>query len=296
MLRMAWLPAGLAVQLGLLVLAARSPEATWSGLLLAGSTVLTLLLLQQIFRHKRAMLDTPTSRIGSAAQGYVEITGQAVRAQTEPLRSKLTGLPCVWFRYKVERKHGDRWERIDSGASDHRLRLRDKSGDCLVDPQGADVIPRRRDRWTKGDHRFTEELLLEGEQLYALGELRAEGGAAQAPAHRSLLSELLTRWKRDQPALLTRFDLDGNGHLDDREWALVRSAAHREATAQGNVLRARQPHAVMGAGTLGRPFILSNFPPEQLARRWVWWFRVQAGVLMVHGVAWTFWLRGIGVS
>jgi len=134
------------------------------------------------------------------------------------------------------------------------------------------------------------------DRISALESAIAEGGAAQAPAHRSLLSELLTRWKRDQPALLTRFDLGGNGHLDDREWALVRSAAHREATAQGNVLRASQPHAVMGAGTLGRPFILSNFPPEQLARRWVWWFRVQAGVLMVHGVAWTFWLRGIGVS
>lgn len=296
MLRMAWLPAGSAVQLGLLVLAGRSPEATSSGSLLAASTLLTLLLLQQIFRRKRAMLDTPTSRIGSAAQGYVEITGQAVRAQTTPLRSKLTGLPCVWFRYSVERKRGDRWELVDSGVSGHRLRLQDESGDCTVDPHGADIIPRRRDRWRKGDYRFTEELLLEGEQLYALGELRAEGGAGQAPAHTSLLSALLTRWKKDQPALLARFDLDGSGHLDDREWTLVRSAAHREATTQGNVLRASQSRPVMGACTLGRPFILSNFPPEQLAQRWVWWFRVQAGVLIVHGIAWTFWLRGIGVT
>lgn len=293
---MAWLPAGLAAQLTLLALAAQCREVTWSGALLAASTLLTLLLLHHIFRHKRAILDTPTSRIASAALGYVELMGQAVRAQAQPLRSKLTGLPCVWFRYSVEQRRDNRWARIDSGASTDRLLLRDDSGDCLIEPRGADVVPRRKDRWSKDDYRFSEELLLEGDRLYALGDLGTEGGAADAPAHASVLHDLLTRWKRDQPALLARFDLDDSGHLDDREWTLARRAAQREAAAQGDALRAGKPRAVLRAGTHGRPFIVSNFPPEQLARRWVLWFRTQAVVLTVHGVAWTFWLRDVGVS
>jgi len=52
----------------------------------------------------RAMGDTPTSRIASAAQGYVELRGLGKAMGGTPLLSPLTHLPCLWYRYKTERR------------------------------------------------------------------------------------------------------------------------------------------------------------------------------------------------
>jgi hypothetical protein len=52
-----------------------------------------------------------------------------------------------------------------------------------------------------------------------LALIRDEGGPV----------EILREWKRDHATLLRRFDRDGSGHLDEREWELARRTAHHQA-------------------------------------------------------------------
>lgn len=52
-------------------------------------------------RRARAILDTPTSRIGSAAQGIVELVGKGRPLPGAPLLSPMTHLPCLWYRYSL---------------------------------------------------------------------------------------------------------------------------------------------------------------------------------------------------
>src|SRR5690606_16652826 len=101
-----------------------------------------LALMARQLRRARLIEDTPTSRIRSAPQGYVELTGFAreVAAADTPLRGPLTGKPCVWFRYRIERyQRGKRsgWHPVESGASAQWFELDDGSGRCWIDPAGA---------------------------------------------------------------------------------------------------------------------------------------------------------------
>ena len=60
----------------------------------------------QNLRRYQAIADTPTSKIRSASQGYVELSGTIEKADSpdiQPLSGPLTGLPCVWYRYSIER-------------------------------------------------------------------------------------------------------------------------------------------------------------------------------------------------
>ncbi|MHB1054034.1 MAG: hypothetical protein ACYCZT_13365 [Thiobacillus sp.] len=47
----------------------------------------------------RTVADTPTSRIASAPQGYIEIVGRGKQPPGVSLVSPLTGLPCQWYRF-----------------------------------------------------------------------------------------------------------------------------------------------------------------------------------------------------
>ena len=81
----------------------------------------------------RAIRDTPTSKIASAAQGYVELTGYGRPFCEPPLLSKLSLLPCLWYRYKIERRDSENdWKMEDSGESSDSFILRDNSGECVV--------------------------------------------------------------------------------------------------------------------------------------------------------------------
>ena len=98
-----------------------------------------------------AIGSTPTSRIASAAQGYVELAGRALPHPGGALRSRFTLLPCVWYQYTIEQREQDgKWHRIESGRSDDSFLLDDGSGLCLIDPENAEVLPRRTEDSTKG--------------------------------------------------------------------------------------------------------------------------------------------------
>jgi len=148
---------------------------------IVGTALLTLLgFLGCLWQLRRARLheNTPTSRIRSAAQGYVELEGIAGTLPGPEIISPLTRTPCVWWSVTVERLHQDRDESyhrqsaytlsdnwgwaglfgemvlhkassriVRREQSDDLFVIRDQTGDCVVDIAGASVRPSVSRSW-----------------------------------------------------------------------------------------------------------------------------------------------------
>jgi len=253
----------------------------------------------QAWRKSRLIEDMPVSRVRSAAQGYAELSGEC-RSLANNVRGPLTRLPCAWWRYKIEERdrssRSRSWETIDSGISETPFLLDDGTGQCLIDPRGAEIAGQTSTVWY-GDspqpglripdgpgilgafehllfsrrYRYTEERLQHGDRLYAIGDFRARGGI-DAPDSDAELTALLRRWKQDQTNLLARFDTNHDGVLSGAEWDVARTAAREVVVAQ----RLAQPVAakvnVLAKPGDGRNFLLAAVARPTLARR----FRLQA--------------------
>jgi len=235
-------------------------------------------------RRSRAIADTPTSRIGSAHQGYVELVGKARPFGESPLIAPHSRTPCVWYRFRIEERRDNKWHPAGRGRSDDSFRLEDGSGTVVVDPERAEVISDHRRRWIEGDRRYTEWLLIVDARVYALGEFTTLGGAHAQLDHRSDVGGLLEDWKRDAPALRARFDLDGDGAIDLKEWGLARRAAGREVTRRHAEIRSQPGTHLLRAPRDGRLFVLSNLDPDLLIRRYRMWTTVQLGVAVSAGI------------
>lgn len=232
---------------------------------------ISLIAWTSTYRRARAIDDTPVSRIGSAAQGYAELLGQGQPLAGEPVTSPLRHLPCLWYRYLIERRRDNKWQRESSGESDVSFIVDDGTGECLVDPGGAEILPAQKETWVELDHRYTEWLLLRDERIYVLGQFETRRGSDLGIDRGEAVKALLAEWKKAPQDLLTRFDLDGNGELDMREWALARAQARREvermereASLASDIHTVRRPHD-------GRLYLISSLPPEKLSRRYRWW-------------------------
>jgi hypothetical protein len=243
----------------------------------------------------RHLLDTPTSKIRSAAQGYVELTGVLRDLPDVPsLQAPLTAKPCLWWRYRIEeyRASGKRssWRIVEQGSSESLLRLCDTTGDCLIDPRGAEVLPARRDRWT-GDrrhprglpirgvldwltgsrqYRYTEERLHADEPLYAIGDFRTEGGGRQGLDLHTAQGQVVREWKENYAGLLQRFDNNRDGQLDQAEWGRVRLAAGLEAERRHRLASTQRAQHRLVRPNEPLPFVLSSHGEEVLARRYRW--------------------------
>jgi len=222
-------------------------------------------------KRLRAIRGTPTSRVASAAQGYVELIGRGKPFAGTPLISKLRVLPCLWYRYKVEhRTSQDKWESLDSGESSDSFVLRDDSGECVVDPEYAEIITKHHDHWQDADYRYTEWKIINNDTLYIIGEFRTRSGAVEFDS-RAELNALLAEWKRDKPALHARFDLNNDGELDMNEWMLARQAAKREVAKMRREVHAQPDLHLIGQPRDGKLFLISNLTPEKLSRRYLFW-------------------------
>jgi hypothetical protein len=240
------------------------------------------------YRRLRQIADTPLSNIATAAQGYVEISGRAEAPAGTPLLSRLTSLPCVWFHYEVyEKSSDDKWSLQDSGISDDPFVVRDASGQCVVDPEGAEVVCSRKQTWTKGNLRYVEWLLLPREQIYALGDFATIGGADSELDLNADIGALLAEWKKNQPELLKRFDLNQDGTLDLKEWGLARRQALREVEAQHREIRMRDGTHVLRAPADGRLFLVSNYLPARLRLNYLMWAWAHA-VIFVGAIGGAF--------
>jgi len=259
-------------QLFLLAVGAKLESRAGWLVCIALTALLSLVAWVSTLRRRRAIADTPTSRVASAAQGYVELRGVGKQLDGVPLLSHLSGLPCLWYRYTVEeRNNDDKWQTIDSGESDASFILDDGSGQCVINVDGAEILTRHKESWTEGRYRKTEWKLLIDDAAYALGEFRTIGGGNLELELNRDVNELLSEWKRDQPTLLKRFDLNQDGSIDVQEWTLARQAAKREVSKLHHAARNASEVNTLCCPASGQLYLLSNFDPDQLARRYLWW-------------------------
>ncbi len=273
-----------------------APEFWMVALLLLALTGAAFYGVFRFFHRARLIEDIPTSKIRSAAQGYVELDGTAELMEGEPIVAPLTGTRCTWYSYKVEEKvehyssKGRRtsWKTIQSGVSDELFLIVDETGECVIDPEGAEVTPSKSDTWygnspawthglpgnrgnrffSTGRYRYTEKRIHVADSLYAIGMFRTVGGSQELPNTRDDVRNLLNVWKRDQAALLKHFDKNGDGHIDTQEWELVRATA-RKVVLKDQAERFHRPvHHIMSRPDSSRqPYLLSVLPQHQLVQR-----------------------------
>jgi hypothetical protein len=262
---------------------------------LAAAAVYSFWYAFKAWAKNRVIVDTPTSRVRSAAQGYVELSGQGLLPADAQNKGPLTGMPCTWWRYKVEERSSTgrsrSWSTVDSGTSEISFLLDDGTGQCLIDPRGAEVFPGATnvwygpEAWPQGripdgsgvfgwlvdtfvtdKYRYTEHRLQPREHVYAIGAFRSLGGVSvESPD--AAIADLLREWKQDQAALLARFDTNHDGTLSRVEWDQARAAA-RKQVLDGRAAEARPPSVNVLADPMdGRSFLLAASDGESLARR-----------------------------
>ncbi len=224
------------------------------------------------FKRARAIADIATSRIASAAQGYVELYGRASVDAENLITSPLSGMQCIWFRYWVySKENSDReWREISRGVSDRTFEINDGTGKSVVDPDGAEIIaPDRRVTYQNG-YKHVEDLLYAG-SIYVLGEFSTIGGASSVLSVKEDVSFLLAEWKKDPVNLKKRFDLNGDGEIDMQEWELARRQAIREVEKQHREIRSQTGVHIMRAPRDSRLFLISSLSPQKLRQRYILW-------------------------
>jgi hypothetical protein len=121
----------------------RSPSNDGIGIAIVGVCVGLYLFYRgfRLLQRKRLILNTPASKIRSAAMGRVEINGLAAGPYT--MLAPVTGVPCYYF-------HTTAWQWQQRGNKSERIKVADESlhvpfflddntGRVLVDPQGAEM-------------------------------------------------------------------------------------------------------------------------------------------------------------
>ena len=249
-------------------------------------------------RRYRLMEDTPTSKIQTAAQGFVELEGYVASTGPVSTLSPLRRLPCVWWSYRVESIEpafdvasvGGAWGMlagavlfllhmfevrrtsvtIEQGTSSEFFLIRDRTGFCLVDPQEAHVIGPRTKVWTIGSCRYEESVICVGDPIYALGLFRTHREHLDRSEGQEV-AELIGDWKKDQKRLTARFDMNRDGTIDSWEWEAARVAAQEEVRARRLQRGAGPEMHVLCRPADKRPFMLSLLRQQGLIAHH--WFR-----------------------
>ena len=263
----------------------------------------------EFFRRARVIEDTPTSRIRSAAQGYVELVGYGDTIEGPEIVAPLSKTPCTWYRYKVE-KLGDKHDQVvDSGVSEELFVLVGQTGRCVIDPDGAIVTPTVKRCWYGASYendsgsvmggmgrryRFTEERMHPGDSLYAIGFFRSVGGVHETFNTAQEVRELLAKWKKDQQKMLAMFDKNKDGVIDAHEWENIRKVANyfvRKRQAKRKVPPVT--HILSKPENTKQPYMLSTKPADQLIKKYkIYSLASFLGFLMIGSfTAWMFLVR-----
>jgi len=275
-------------------------------------------------RRARHIEDVPTARVRSAPQGYVELIGQARSMDGELIVAPLSKTECCWFEYRVERRGNKDWRTIESATSDGIFLLRDETGECVIDPEGAEVTSRHKQRWADdgsgwgghavharlpslgrtadlvvkvggkvleglgsgmGRYRYTESVILDGDSLYAVGQFHSVGASGDGNTRRELTGAILREWKRQPETLRERFDRNRDGVVDLDEWENARAIADREAAREQAEHDRAAPLHILKKPTDGRYFLLSNLEEFDLLRRYRWRMRIGFSLFLLLGGA-----------
>ena len=273
--------------------------------------VLALLAGFSGLRRTRHIEDVPTARVRSAPQGYVELIGTAKSLDGEPIVAPLSHVHCCWYRYRVEERSGKNWRLVRQERSDGIFLLHDDTGDCVIDPEGAEVTTEHTRRWFDngggwgghgahvrlpslgrtadtvvkisdklfgsfgaGRYRYVEAVILDGDPLYAIGHFRTLGSGDNATTLRELTGAILREWKTKPDTLRERFDSNRDGLIDAEEWGHARKVAQREAIQTHAESFRQGPVNTLGKPEDGRFFLLSNLAEFGLLRCYRWRMRL----------------------
>lgn len=270
--------------------------------------------------RKRIIEDVPTSKIRSAAQGYIELNGHSALMPGTEIRAPLTGTVCTWFYFTIEeyRRSGkrSRWVIIERGSSEALFLLIDTTGQAVIDPEGAGITPAVTDVWygsarqpdpgtaraeggwlrfSGGRYRYTEERIHPGDPLYVIGLFNTIGAATGYDINDEV-RKLLVEWKRESESLLEQFDTNRDGGIDLEEWNQVREAAWRQVKARHDELKNFPPVHMMSDTRDGRrPYLLSVLAESGLVKK----YGKNAGLCItaffIAGIL-AVWLIGIRLS
>ena len=259
------------------------------GILLAGFVFL-LYYSFFAFRRFRVVGGSATSKIRSAAQGHVELKGLADLMQNDTIHSPLSGSRCVWYHCSIDKKthSGKRttWTNISDECSSHLFRLVDDSGECIIDPDHAHVIPESDLTWygdnkeyrskppqkdsliwlSPGNYRFRERLIRPATELYVLGWFHTLYNDPSDEFIASQVEELVKQWKLQPQRYLQAYDFDQNGGIQKGEWKAVRAAARKQVLAIISSQRSEH-HVVSRPKEKSQPYILSALGEKQLLAR-----------------------------
>lgn len=288
---------------------------------LASLTCYVFYLIWRNLHRARIIEDTPTAKVRSAPQGYVELEGRARQFPEQTLTAPLTGTACVWFRFKIEKQGrsagsgGSDWSTVESRSSSEPFIFFDETGECLVDPRDAEVLPGIRKVWYGNTRwpgnaskrglfgelvgkrfRYTEERIDAGD-AYVLGWFESVREVESSPG--ADISALLREWKRDQKLLNQRFDNNRDGVLDETEWHQAREAARRQVLRQ-RVERTVSPEfsRVRASEHEGQPFLISAKPQPQMTGRYRRYaiFALLGALVLAVALAWILAARFSSVS
>jgi hypothetical protein len=258
-------------------------EFVWAMLAMLVLCLGSVIALFIFIRHGRIMQDTPTSKIRSASQGFVELEGRARSLDDKPLRAPGSGRECVWYEYLVEKKSND-WEEVARDTSIYSFYVDDGTGVCAVDPEVGKVITRKKQVWTVGDRRYTERLIAENEMIYCLGQFETDQGGSRAEVIKIGVRVLLNQWKQDRSALLKRFDLNGDGDVDMGEWNQAREAAIQQVKAEAaDDYVPTQHHNLVKPFNKSHPYIISSIPQDELTSRYKYYTFGLLGLFLLSG-------------
>ena len=95
----------------------------------------------RLLQRRRLILDTPSSKIRSAAMGMVEISGLAAGPYT--MAAPITTRPCYYYRTVVwewkRRGKSSSWVKVAAECMHVPFFLDDNTGRVMVDPRGAEL-------------------------------------------------------------------------------------------------------------------------------------------------------------
>lgn len=166
----------------------------------------TMKKLFDLLRMLRIIRNTPTSKIRSASQGYVELSGRP-KPIKKYLKSIFSATDCVWYSCKIEEKtpkfdnnrkqNGYEWKEIFNENSDGKVfKLQDGTGECIIIPFEGDSLNTNNGKYidyhslnvkymdiTKkqylkskikksGTYRYYEDLITGKDIIFSLGEFK----------------------------------------------------------------------------------------------------------------------------
>jgi len=225
------------------------------------------------YRRLQALDDLPLSKIASAAQGYTRLDGRAAAFPGKPLMSPVGREPCCWYSYRILTydRDGDVTS-TEHETTDWSFMMSDGSGECVVDPVGARIVPVRVNRYRDAEQSWTEHVILPGDRLCVIGDFTTNVGDITEQDIEMRTGQLIAEWKKDRHWLEQRFRPAQAGSFSEAEWEAVRAQARREV--QLDLARHPQlPQNRMQKPAGDEPFLISAESQEQLARDfriWAW--------------------------